>query len=141
MSQGFLEDKVEPKKTYWYRVVAIDYDGNEGPLDQSAPISTFTFNRQQAAAPVLDGLATQSDPCGVLLQWSPLYDATQHEGFLVYRSTSAGGAFTPISVSLIRGNTFEDRQVASGKTYWYRLAVMMKNGRLSHLSAAQSVIP
>lgn len=141
MSQGFLEDKVEPKKTYWYRVVAIDYDGNEGSLDKAAPISTFTFNRQQATAPVFDVLVPQEDPCGIVLQWSPLYDAAQQQGFIVYRSTSAAGAFTPICVSLIQGNTFEDHQVVKGKTYWYRLAVMMKNGRLSRLSTAQSVVP
>lgn len=141
MSEGFLEDKVDPKKTYWYRVVAIDYDGNEGSLDKAAPISSFTFNRQQAAAPIFDALTPQPDPCGIVLQWSPLYDASQHNGFIIYRSTSAGGAFTPISVSLIQSNTFQDYQVVKGKTYWYRLAVMMKNGRLSHLSTAQSVVP
>lgn len=142
MSQGnFTDPGVEPKKTYWYRVVGIDYDGNEGPLDKSAPISTFTFDRKQAAAPVFDALAPQADPCALVLQWSPAFDPGQQEGFLVYRSTSATGPFTPICLAPVQGNTFQDVQVVKGQTYWYRLAILMKNGRMSMLTPATAGTP
>jgi len=142
MSQGnFTDTGVDPKKTYWYKVVGIDYDGNEGPTDRAAPISTFTFNRKQAAAPVFDALVPQTDPCGLVLQWSPVFDPGQQEGFLVYRSTSAAGPFTPVCLAPVQGNTFQDVQVVKGQTYWYRLAILMKNGRMSLLSGVMAGTP
>lgn len=142
MSQGnFTDTGVDPKKTYWYKVVGIDYDGNEGPLKFAAPISTFTFNRKQASAPVFDALAPQADPCGLVLQWSPVFDPGQQEGFLVYRSTSATGPFTPVCLAPVQGNTFQDVQVVKGQTYWYRLAILMKNGRMSLLSPVMAGVP
>ena len=142
MSQGHFDDAgVQPKKTYWYRVVGIDYDGNEGSLKRAAPISTFTFNRTQAAAPVFDALVPQTEPCGLVLQWSPVFDAGQHLGFLVYRSASASGPFTPVGTEPVQGNTYQDVQVVKGQTYWYRLAILMKNGRMSMLSLATPGTP
>ncbi len=142
MSEGNFEDtSVDPKKTYWYKVVGIDYDGNEGPLDRAAPISTFTFNRKQAAAPVFEALAPQGDPCGLVLQWSPMFDSVGQEGFLVYRGISASGPFTPVCTAPVQGNTFTDFQVVHGQTYWYRLAILMKNGRMSLLSPVTAGVP
>lgn len=142
MSQGYFDDRtVDPKKTYWFRVVGIDYDGNETPLNRAAAISTFTFTRAVAAAPILDMAAVQTEPCGVTLQWSPTFDPSVHAGFIVYRSTTAAGAFTPIVVSPLKENHFTDIQVARGKTYWYRVATMFHTGRLSALTLAQSVTP
>jgi hypothetical protein len=39
----------------------------------------------------------------------------------------------------VKGNSFTDMNVVNGQTYWYRLGVLMKNGRLSELTAAQSI--
>jgi len=142
MSQGaFTDTGVDPKKTYWYRIVGIDYDGNEGLLDRAAPISTFTFNRKQEPAPEFIALVPTGDPCGLELQWSPVFDPSRQEGFLVYRSTSSSGPFTPITLAPVQGNSFQDAQVVKGRTYWYRLAILMKNGRMSLLSAATPGTP
>jgi fibronectin type 3 domain-containing protein len=142
MSQGSFDDKtVEPKLTYWYKVVGIDYDGNESLLSTAAAISTFTFSRVVPAAPIMDIATVQSEPCAVALQWSPEFDKATQAGFIVYRSTSAGGPFTPIVVSPLTENRFADSQVAKGQTYWYRIGTLMKNGRLSALAPAVSVTP
>jgi chitodextrinase len=142
MSEGSFEDKkIQPKLTYWYRVTGIDYDGNETPLKNAAPISTFSFTRQAIPAPVLDVLAKQSDPCGVLLQWTPAFDPANQAGFIVYRSSSASGVFTPIVVSPLKVNSFTDNGVVHGQTYWYKVGLLMKNGHLSQLSAAQGIVP
>jgi hypothetical protein len=140
MSEGYLEDKkINPKLTYWYRVVGIDYDGNETPLNKSAAISTFTFTKKIPDAPVIDVIAKQAEPCGVTLQWSPSFDATKHIGFMIFRSSTLTGPFIPILISPVKGNSFTDMNVVNGQTYWYRLGILMKNGRLSELTAAQSI--
>ncbi len=142
MSQGFFEDKhIEPKLTYWYKVVGIDYDGNETPLARAAAISTFSFTRKVPNAPVITGIDKQADPCLVVVKWSPAYDASTQVGFIVYRSSSSSGPFIPVVVSPVAGNSFTDTNVVKGQTYWYSIGALMRNGRLSTLSTAKSVTP
>jgi hypothetical protein len=142
MSQGFFEDKsIKPKLTYWYKVVGIDYDGNETPLDRAAAISTFSFTRTAPDAPVITTIDKIAEPCSVVVNWSPVFDASKHVGFIVYRSSSAAGPFIPVVVSPVKGNSFTDTNVVRGQTYWYATAVLMLNGRLSSLSTAKSITP
>jgi hypothetical protein len=140
MSQGHFEDRhVDPKLTYWYKVVGIDYDGNETDKTRAAAISTFTFTGKTPDAPVLDVIAKQPDPCAVTLQWSPSFDPNVHAGFIIYRSSVPIGPFTPIVICPVKGNSFVDNNVVNGQTYYYRIGIMFKNGRLSNLTAIQSI--
>jgi fibronectin type 3 domain-containing protein len=142
MSEGFFEDKnIQPKRTYWYKVVGIDYDGNETPLTKAAAISTFSFTKKVPAAPVIDVIDKQAEPCAVVLKWSPGYNAANHVGFIVYRSTSNAGPFLPVVVSPVAGNSYTDMNVIKGQTYWYRIGLLMKNGQLSVLSTVKSIVP
>ena len=142
MSQGSFEDKtVEPKLTYWYKVVGIDYDGNETELERAVAISTFTFTRKIPAPPVLNNPVLQADACSVALNWIPSYDDRLHKGFIVYKSNKADGPFIPIVVSPLNSNSFIDSNVVKGQSYWYSVAVLMLNGRLSKLSDVKSITP
>lgn len=142
MSQGFFEDKsIKPKLTYWYKVVGIDYDGNETPLNRAAAISTFSFTRKVPDAPSINSVTVQADPCAVMLNWSPAFNAANQVGFIVYRSTNAAGPFIPVVTSPVAGNSFTDTNVVKGQTYWYRVAVMLKNGRVSPLSDIKNITP
>jgi len=142
MSQGFFEDKtVKPKLTYWYRVVGIDYDGNETPVDKAVAISTFSFSRKTPNPPVLNPPIWQAEPCGIALTWSPAFNSALHKGFIVYKNVQADGSYIPIVVSPVTSNSFTDNNVVKGQTYWYKVAVLMQNGRLSPLSSVQSITP
>lgn len=142
MSQGYFEDKtIKPKLTYWYKVVGIDYDGNETPLDKAAAISTFGFTRKLPSAPVIDAIDKQAEPCAVILKWSPGFNGAEQVGFIVYRSNAAAGPFIPVVVSPVTGNSYTDVNVVKGQTYWYAVAVLMKNGRLSPMSVVKSITP
>jgi fibronectin type 3 domain-containing protein len=142
MSAGFFEDKkIEPKLTYWYKVVGIDYDGNECSLDSAAAISTFTFSNRVPAAPVITAITKLGDPCIVKLTWSPVFNASLHKGFIVYRSISNAGPFIPVVTSPLTSNSFSDNNVVKGMTYWYKVGVLMANGQLSPLSPFKSIAP
>ena len=142
MSQGFFEDKtVVAKRTYWYKVVGIDYDGNQTPLDKAAAISTFSFTKKIPDAPVIEEIVKRTDPCTVTVRWSPLFLPGDNLGFMVYKSTTEKGLYTPILTTPVTSNSYTDPNIVVGQTYWYKVAVLMANGRLSLLSNAQSVTP
>lgn len=142
MSQGYFEDKsIRPKLTYWYKVVGIDYDGNETLLDKAAAISTFSFTKKLPDAPVITTIDKVAEPCAVVLKWTPAYDPAKHIGFIVYRSGAAAGPMLPIVTSPVNGNSFTDTNVVKGQTYWYTIALLMKNGQLSPLSVVKNITP
>jgi fibronectin type 3 domain-containing protein len=142
MSQGFFEDKnIQPKLTYWYKVVGIDYDGNETQLKKAAPISTFSFTRKAPDAPEITDISIHADTCAVILKWTPSFDATSQAGFIVYRSSSAAGPFFPVVVSPVKNDSYTDVKVVKGQTYWYAVALLMQNGRLSPLSGIKNITP
>jgi len=139
MSKGFLVNTgVEKHKVYWYKVVGIDYDGNEGPLNKAVAVSTFTFQTQPGAAPLMETLVQQSDTCGIRLQWLPAFDANLHQGFVLYKSLDASGPFIQ-ATSLLTANTFLDRQVVKGRKYWYKLAIVQRDGKMSEITSATAM--
>lgn len=139
---GFLDVHVLPKLTYWYRVVGIDYAGNQTPLSKAAPVSTFTFTLLLPPAPVLDTLLVQGSPCAVQVLWTnPVTPGIPQLGVIVYRSSTAAGVYVPIVTSPVKGSSFTDTQVVKGQTYYYKIALMLGTGQLSPLSPVKFIIP
>lgn len=52
------------------------------------------------------------------LQWQ-VSTTWQVDGYNVYRSTTSGGPYSQVNVSMLHRNTFTDSIVSSGVTYYY----------------------
>ena len=142
MSVGlFVDTHVAPKLTYWYKVVGIDYEGNQTPLSKAASVSTFTFALAPSAPPRLDTLEVVGQPCTVQISWSPAVDTAKQVGVIVYRSMTAAGPFNPIVTAPVKGSTFVDTHVMQGQTYYYEIAAMAKTGQITLLTPYKSITP
>jgi hypothetical protein len=139
MSTGlFVDTHVDPKETYWYKVVGIDQNGNEAPLDRAAPISTFTFTTATPAAPVITSIsATTASPFALVLRWAPAFDPSTQRGFAVFRSDRPDGLYRQIG-TLLDEAEYRDTHVVRGVTYWYRVLQMDRSGQVSVLSPPAS---
>jgi hypothetical protein len=138
MSMGFFVDRIEPKTVQWYKVVGIDQSGNEAPLAQAIPVSTFTFSTALPPAPAIGSITgTTSAPLGLVVRWNPLFDASQHQGFAVFRSDSSTGLFRQVG-TLLQGSEYQDNQVVRGVSYWYKVVQMDRSGQVSLPSPAVS---
>lgn len=140
MSAGtFIDKKAEQKKIYWYKALGVDRNGNETPVDSAAGISTFTFATNREPAPEISAIAPTDDPCALTLTWTLLFDASSMMGFIVFRSNIEAGPYFQLD-NVIKGNSFADNSVARNKTYWYRIALLKKDGSLSKLSQPKNGI-
>jgi chitodextrinase len=139
MSMGyFLDTKVDAKSIYWYKVLGIDQNGNEAPLDKAAPMSTFTFTTRQAAPPVITSVtATAAAPFALVVRWTPTFDPALVRGFAVFRSNKFDGLYRQVG-TLLKDAEYQDTQVVKGATYWYKVVQMDLTGQLSQPSAAAS---
>ncbi|HUT71646.1 MAG TPA: C25 family cysteine peptidase [Desulfatiglandales bacterium] len=67
------------------------------------------------------GVSIESTDQGILITWNAATDCNGNpvSGYNVYRSTSAGGPYEKINVSLITGTEYTDTSGESGTTYYY----------------------
>jgi len=136
---SFEDKNVEPNKVFWYRVSAVDWLGNESEkadLTKIPAISTFTYSRDVPPTPVV--LAPSGTPpagCGLIVKWTPAFDAAKYEGFMVFRSTVSAGPYRQVS-SIVAGNEFTDKSALRDTDLYYRVQAMDKMGKLSEPSAA-----
>ncbi len=141
MKAGSFIDKTALSNTiYWYRVTSVDQNGNELDPQQSVPYSTFTFKAVGDAKPVIKlPINKVTSGCGLELQWTPVFDASEHMGFVVFRSNSETGVYRQIS-PIIKANSYIDTAINAKVTYWYKVQAYDSLGRPSQLSAAASAV-
>jgi len=131
----FLDKNADPKHVYWYRITAVDKDGNENKPGDSVPYSTFTFKSSGPPTPLITSIQPLIDECGLRISWAPAYDPAQHMGFVIYRGPSAGGEFRQVG-RMVTGGSWVDDTVNVNVNYWYRVQALDIDGRPSTLSPA-----
>ncbi len=135
---AFLDKQVEPKKIYWYKVTSVDQNGNDARPDHAVPYSTFTFSSSGPARPVITPpIGKYAGRCGLEIKWSPVFDMTQHKGFVVFRGRTETGAYRQIS-PFVKTSAFVDSTIHASNTYWYKVQAFDVNGQPSVLSLPQS---
>jgi hypothetical protein len=140
MSAGtFVDHKVERKKIYWYKVLGIDRNGNESPIDSAVEMSTFTFASNRDKPPALSSISSVEGPCALRLSWTPAYDSTSMMGFVVFRSLNMNGPYLQLE-NIVKDNTFDDNSVERSMTYWYRIAQLKSDGLLTQLSPPKNAM-
>jgi hypothetical protein len=139
MSLGAFVDRTAlPKTIYWYKVVGIDWSGNEAPLSKAVAMSTFTYTSVAPPAPAITSIAaTASGPVGLIISWSPVFDPSTMKGFVVFRSSRQNGVFRQIG-TLLQANQYVDTLVVRGAAYWYKVVEMDVRGQVSAAPTATS---
>ncbi|MDP4231388.1 MAG: hypothetical protein Q8916_13395 [Bacteroidota bacterium] len=140
MSAGtFVDHRVERKKIYWYKVLGIDRNGNESPIDSAVEMSTFTFASNREKPPTISSIASVEGPCALTVSWNPGYDSTSMMGFVVFRSTNMNGPYFQLE-NIVKDNSFADNSVQRGMTYWYRVGLMKSDGLMTQLSPPKNAM-
>jgi hypothetical protein len=139
MSMGaFSDSTADPKKIYWYKVLGVDQTGNESPVANAAPMSTFTYKAIPPSAPVITAVsATTSAPFELVVAWTPAYNAANTRGFAVFRSDSQVGLYRQVG-TIVNASEFHDRMVVKNVSYWYKVARLDLQGQVSQSSVAVS---
>lgn len=86
---------------------------------------------------------------GPLLKWSAAHQAVIY-GYAIYRADNASGPFLRVNKDIIRvvqegddksgSYQWRDNTAESGKTYWYSIGVINRNGSKQDLTGAQKVV-
>ncbi len=139
MSMGaFTDPTAEAKKVYWYKVLGVDQSGNESPLKNAVPMSTFTYASLPPTAPVITAVSPSSSaPFELIVAWTPAFDSATTRGFAVFRSDSQTGLYRQIG-TIVKASEFHDDQVVRNVVYWYKVVRLDVSGQVSQPSSAAS---
>ncbi len=105
----FTDSTVTNGTTYFYVVSATNAAGEGGNSNETSGMPSLT-------APT--GFSATGGNAQVSLAWSAVTNAT---GYVVKRSTTSGGPYTPLAASPT-GTTLTDSTVTNGTTYYYVVA-------------------
>lgn len=141
MSAGSYPDVVDDHESLWYKVIGVDKDGNETPVDSAVALSTFTFTSARRPAPTITSVTPIDEPCALTVKWDPAFDSDSLVGFALFRCRQVNGDYYQIG-SVIKENEYQDNTVARSTPYYYRVAMLRKDGSLSQLSPpVQGTVP
>lgn len=132
-SIGDFQDSVDPNKIYWYKVAGIDFSGNESSLENTVPVSTFTFSTAHATPKWEISVVQNEMPCGLKISWLPEFNPKSIQGFAVFRATKKEGPFIQRG-SILTTNSFIDTDVITNKKYYYRILLYDTESRASEPS-------
>lgn len=119
-----------PEGSVYLRAIAVDAAGNVSSTGDLAPYSQYIIDRTAPNAPV--GVSAAGATGYIEVRWSAGADSDLR-GFDLYRSETEDGEYTLLASGLTSLNYF-DRNVESGKTYYYKLTVSDSCGNVSDLS-------
>jgi hypothetical protein len=165
---GWINNRLEPETTYYYRISAVDRWNNEGPLSPVLTATTFKASEKNMQPLRVEGLrAVLVSPISpqnfvnLLFRTSCESDVCRYE---IHRSLEAG--FTPdaatriefaeaetvIPKAVVYGHVpldhragdydhmmFQDDTVQPGTTYYYRVCAVDRAGQRGPFSAMASV--
>jgi chitodextrinase len=165
---GWINNRVEPATTFYYRVAAVDRWNNEGPLSAPVAAATLKSNQKNMAPLCVEGLrAILVSPISphnfvnLLFRTSCESDVRRYE---IHRATKAGfepDVSTRIGVAdadaVVKGSTvyghvpidhrqgdydhimFQDKAVQPATTYCYRVCAVDTAGQRGPFSLETSV--
>ncbi|MFZ5639823.1 MAG: cytochrome c3 family protein, partial [Bacillota bacterium] len=132
----FYDGGLVPGQTYYYKVSAFDYNGNES--GQSAEVSRAPAMADDIQAPSIPTnlkVTTPTDAASTRLtvSWTGSTDNYKVVQYQVYRSTTQDGTYTLIGSTGLVNMTDSGLQPETG--YYYKVRSVDYNGNMSELTA------
>ena len=123
-STSYVNTGVAAGKTYYYRVKAVNRDG------MASGYSNIVSGKAKAAAPAAPSVTAGNSSTGKpRLTWKAVSGAVSYR---IYRSESRGTGYSLLGTT--SSTSYVNTGVAAGKTYYYRVKAVNRDGMASGYS-------
>jgi len=132
-----FQDPLLQNGAYRYRVTAVDAIGNES--EHSAEVEALIA----APAPAPPLLTAVAPPRGgaVDLGWVPDVSGPPASGYILSRSLTTGGPYSPVHEDLLPGPAYRDPDLENGTAYYYVIVAVDAVGNAGSASNEASATP
>jgi membrane peptidoglycan carboxypeptidase len=131
---SYTDSQVEAGKTYSYKIVSQDNDGNH-----STPSIVVTVTPGKAPAINLQPpsqIGVKPGAVGLTVTWTPVQGATH---YTIYRSTEASSGFQKIGTAT--ATSFNDIGALPGATFFYKVSAHVGNQESNASPPASASVP
>lgn len=116
------------------RAIAMDFTGNRSDTSDAAPYTEYIVDKTAPEAPT--GVSANGNDGYITVSWS-IGDEADLGKYFVYKSTSLDGNYQLVASNLSTLN-YHDRDVQSGREFYYKVRVSDTCGNMSEYSNAAS---
>ena len=130
---SYSDEFFEFNKDYWYFVRAVSAGVGSEPVE-SAESNVVEFKAKDTFPPSAPSAITIAAAPGTISIFWAINPEKDVVGYKIYRSTDKDlprDQWTPLTADLLKGNTYQDAKVESGKTYFYYLTATDSAGNVS----------
>ncbi|TDA67771.1 MAG: hypothetical protein D9V47_09655 [Clostridia bacterium] len=134
----YVDVSVARNASYWYRVSAVDVNGNKSPL--SEPVAGTALDVTPPAVP--QGFKVRELDTGHDLEIS--WAANTEEdlgGYTLYRAADPEGPFEAVASLQAGATAYLDTGLVQGRWYYYRLTALDTTGNESEPTATRGARP
>ncbi len=132
---SYTDTGVVPGKTFYYKICGYVQSADASVL--TGELSASKMAQTQMAAPNLTGVKSNFENRSLVLSWEQYADVT---GFRVFRSQYPDKKFKKIAdVSGALASGYEDRSVAPGAAYYYRIRALYETKKYKGKSQPSNV--
>jgi hypothetical protein len=133
---NFSDKSFEFDKEYTYFVRAVSIGSNGEPIESldSNTLKIFPKDTFAPSAPTAITIAAAPNNLSIFFAVNPEKDIA---GYRIYRSTNPNlpkSEWELLTAEILKTNTFQDKSVESGKTYYYYLTAIDNAGNISQPS-------
>ena len=113
ISATFTDTGLNANTAYYYKISAVSGSSESGQSDVVSGVTLMPIPGNVRIISVTD--------TSVTLEWNAVSEAN---GYNVYRSNSANGAYTKINTIVVSGATFTNTGVSPYTSYWYKVSAI-----------------
>lgn len=133
-TEFYIDQGLDTKTEYAYRVVALGTEGNSPPTDTAT--ATTLSNAPETPSDLL--VETIS---GTVLELDWVDNSDNELGFIIYRSTQQFGTYSVIDTVVNNTVVYQDTALTLGTTYYYYVTAYNGDGQSLNRSNIASGIP
>jgi RHS repeat-associated protein len=134
---SYTDTTVTSGTTYTYKMVAVDYAGNQGAVSAERVVTAG----DSTPPPAPTNLSATPGNARVTLNWQGPSGVPDLAGYFVYRRLGSGSYGSPLNSVAVTVTNYIDLSVTNGTTYYYKVKTVDTAGLLSGWSSEVNAKP
>lgn len=120
LSAEYIDENLKPDESFLYRITAVSFDGIQGEYSQSVSSTS------KALPPQVGNVnASEDGSNSIVVSW----DLSDYKDFSYYKIYATSSSFLPYTLlAKLENNSYEDRVEGAGKTKYYKVTIVDKDG-------------